>query len=380
MSTYLFFLGQTTELCLAELQAVLHQCQQPSAELLTPLIAQVTTDTELDAVALQNRLGGTVKITQVLESLPIVEPEIVSEHILTILRQRRPHRFVVAEQGRDHREPLRVEELKATLVREGQKISYKQTPRSGANAALLKSSKALEIQVIQTATAIILAVTLAWQDVDVWSLRDVGKPYRDRKRGILQPKIAHMMLNLALGDRNPREQVMLDPFCGSGTILIEATMLDIPVVLGADLALEAVTQSRANLEWWQEQLVESFTSEFVVSPVERLEKTSFHHQPTLVVTEPFLGKLTPHQEDLAGIIRGLEKMYRGMFRSLARLLPADGMVAIILPSYQIGQRVVTVENTLRHATELGFTLVDGPYRAGRPNAVTQRNVYLFTKA
>lgn len=375
---YLFFLGQTTELCLAELQAVLRRFQLPAATSLTEFIAVVETDS-LDASRLQDILGGTVKIAKVAEVLTLDQQDEVGETVMNLLRDRQPKRFVIAEQGRDHLPELSPEQFKHDLMKEGIKANYKDAPRYGANAALLKSSKALEVQVIQTEHGILIATTESFQDVDIWSLRDVGKPHRDTKRGMLQPKIARMMLNLAIGERDPAEQVVLDPFCGTGTVLIEATMLDVPSVLGSDLAPEAVSHSRANLAWWQENLVEEFSSEVIISPVERLQPRDFSKQPTIIVTEPFLGKLTPKFDEIPGIVRGLEKMYRGTFRAFARLLPTGGRVAILLPSYVAGKHQITVEDTLKNAPQMGFQLVEGPYRAGRPEAVTQRNVYVFEK-
>lgn len=381
MNSYLFFLGQTTELCLAELQAVLHRLSLPSATVIAPLVARVDTAESLDAVTLQDILGGTVKIAKLITTLSLEQQTDVQETVMNVLRERLPKRFVIAEHGRDHLPALSPEQFKHDLFKEGIKSSFKDTPRYGANAALLKSSRALEIHILQTKDSIFIATTEAFQDVDTWSLRDVGKPHRDVKRGMLQPKIARMMLNLAIGDNDPVKQVVvLDPFCGMGTVLIEATMLDVPTVLGSDLAPEAVNQSRSNLAWWQENLVEQFSSELIVSPVERLTLRDFQHQPTVVVTEPFLGKLTPREEDLPGIIRGLEKMYRGMLRAFGRLLPVGGRVAILFPAYRMGRRTVTVENTLKDITTMGFKLTEGPYRAGRPDAVTQRQVYVFEKA
>lgn len=64
---------------------------------------------------------------------------------------------------------------------------------------------------------------------------------------------------------------------------------------------------------------------------------------------------------------------------VGRMLPVGGRVAILLPSYKIGKHTLTVSKTLQDASMFGFTIVEGPYRAGRPDAVTQRNVYVFEK-
>lgn len=378
MHSYLFFLGQTTDLCRAELAAVAQRLNVPSPTQFSDTIDRIDSPELLDAQRLQDILGGTIKIVRMLQESEVIPEDEVEKFLLTYLEEHQPKRFLIAELGRDHKEPIDASWLKNQLQKMGIKTSYKDTSRSGANSALLKSSKATELHVIQVEKRMIFGVTEAVQDVNAWSLRDVGKPKRDVKRGMLQPKVARMMLNLGI-TAEPENMTLLDPFCGTATVLIEGTVLGIPVALGSDISPEAIEDARANLEWWRSRSDLSFTSEVVIAPVERLETTTFKKQPTLIVTEPFLGKMTPKEGELPGIIRGLEKMYKGMFRAFGRVLPVGGRVVILLPSYRIGKHALTVEQTFLDAQHLGFTLQAGPYRAGRPDSATQRNAYVFEK-
>ena len=61
--------------------------------------------------------------------------------------------------------------------------------------------------------------TLAVQDFKEFSHRDFGRPARDDYSGMLPPKLAMIMLNLAQVDK---KKSILDPFCGSGSTLIAA--------------------------------------------------------------------------------------------------------------------------------------------------------------
>jgi tRNA G10 N-methylase Trm11 len=91
----------------------------------------------------------------------------------------------------------------------------------------------------------LLAQTLAAQDVEAFAARDYGKPARDMVVGMLPPKLALMLINLSATDG--RLPVSLwDPFCGTGTILVEAARLGIEV-FGSDLAPEMIAASRQNL-------------------------------------------------------------------------------------------------------------------------------------
>jgi predicted RNA methylase len=66
--------------------------------------------------------------------------------------------------------------------------------------------------------------------------REVERP------GALRPAVAGMMVALA----GPPGTTLLDPCCGSGTILREATDIDWPRVLGGDIDPEAVAVARRN--------------------------------------------------------------------------------------------------------------------------------------
>ena len=68
---------------------------------------------------------------------------------------------------------------------------------------------------------------LVWRhQAKEWYKRDRLKPFADGKKGMLPPKVARIMVNLALGKSYKSSQVLLDPFCGSGTTCVAAKELD----------------------------------------------------------------------------------------------------------------------------------------------------------
>jgi len=64
---------------------------------------------------------------------------------------------------------------------------------------------------------------------------------------MLKPKWARLLINLA---RVKRGGTLLDPFCGTGSILIEAYYLDL-VPTGMDLDWKAIKKSKLNLFHYQ---------------------------------------------------------------------------------------------------------------------------------
>ena len=63
----------------------------------------------------------------------------------------------------------------------------------------------------------------------------------------LHPKIARAMVNLT---QVKKQQTLLDPFCGTGGILIEAGLLGVKVI-GSDIEQKMIDGSRKNLDFYQ---------------------------------------------------------------------------------------------------------------------------------
>ena len=101
---YLFQLGAMSSLCWAELQAVF-----PSAVLVQPHLALLESSDNLDAQATIAKLGGTVKIAQVLKQLPSssTKEEIIAA--ASFLLQKDRHRF-----GSNQREKINTLTSKTT--------------------------------------------------------------------------------------------------------------------------------------------------------------------------------------------------------------------------------------------------------------------------
>src|SRR3989344_1476705 len=114
----------------------------------------------------------------------------------------------------------------------------------------LDTEQGCELVIYCSDKTIIVGKTLAVQAFEDWSERDYNRPRRDAKRGMLPPKLARMMVNM-LG--LPPHGNLLDPFCGSGTVLMEAVMLGWPKIIGADKSARAVEDAKSNLAWLTRQ-------------------------------------------------------------------------------------------------------------------------------
>ena len=107
----------------------------------------------------------------------------------------------------------------------------------------------LELLLIKDGQQTWLAQTVAVQDITAYARRDQNRPKRDARVGMLPPKLAQTIVNLATGPLPAAENgVVLDPFCGTGVILQEALLMGYGAY-GTDLEPRMIDYSRENLEW-----------------------------------------------------------------------------------------------------------------------------------
>lgn len=248
--------------------------------------------------------------------------------------------------------------------------------KHGLSAALLLDEVVSELFVFEDQDQLIIAQTKTWQNIDLWSQRDRGRPFADRKRGMLPLKVARMMVNIATkGDTNHH---LYDPFCGTGTILQEALSLGISSV-GSDLSQAALTGTKENLNWFIAQGFAKTTElpQLFAADVAQVKLKAFAKRPTLIVTEPFLGKPQAKEQDLPNIYKGLYKLYKGAFNTWREILPSGAKVAIVLPRVEVDDKTFSLDILIDELTELGYNIVSGPVRYARPGAQTIREIYLL---
>lgn len=91
---------------------------------------------------------------------------------------------------------------------------------------------------------------LGAQNITAYAKRDQKRPARDAKNGMLPPKLAQILLNLA--GKLPKNARILDPFCGSGVVLQEACLMGYRAY-GTDINAKMVDFSRKNLIWLEQE-------------------------------------------------------------------------------------------------------------------------------
>lgn len=383
MQNYFFQLGNTPELSMAELNAVVGA---EFVEQVSDQIALVKLNSQQRAKELVDLLGGTVKVIKEVEKIETNDiqelKEIIVNHLINLADGDKIH-FGFSELGRDHLEKIDGFDLKSMLNKRNLNSRYVEGSRYGLSAAILLHKKRVkEVYLISTNIGAFLGETIGVQDIDDWTNKDRNKPYFDRKKGMLPPKVALIMVNIAIGD-NPvqedRKNLLLDPFCGTGTVLIEGLLTNLDV-LGSDLDIDAVNGSKRNLEWLAQDY--PFTHEYKVIHADATKIPPQQDKVQYIVTEPFLGQPKPNPAKLPFIFKGLEKMYIGAFKHWTTLLDDGASIVIIFPTVTItderGRKTsYSLDNLIDKLATFGYTTLSKPVLYSRPQAIVQRQIYRF---
>lgn len=368
-----FFLGQYPELSTAELQAVL-----PNSKLEVLGSHECALNLELaPAQLLAQRLGGIVKVGVIRQRLSSASIEMIYDALSTCLASQDKVTFSLAERGRDHLPKLDPIKFKKILQHQGKKVRFIAGSRRGVSAATsIHNSHLTELTVLNTQSEVIVIETVAVQDVDAWAYRDRAKPYADHKKGMLPPKVARMMVNLALGPTNSNQATVYDPFCGTGTILLEAVTLGFPT-LGSDADPAAVTGAQKNLDWLTQN--QKLAASYRVFEQDATHVTQIDtHQPiTALVTEPFLGKPKPKEEDLPGMFKGLEKLYLGFFKQWKQILANQARLVVVFPEVETAGKTYSLDHLIDKLADFGYTTTSQPLSYSRPQAIVKRQIRQF---
>lgn len=192
-------------------------------------------------------------------------------------------------------------------------------------------NKGFEFIIWKKGGTFLLARTVANQNIRNYTLRDREKDFRDAKMGMLPPKLAQMILRFA----DPKDgECVIDPFCGSGTINIEAGILGYPTH-GGDKSEYFVSQAQKNYE----QMAEKFrfdptTGTFGVSDAAQVD---WARMTGVIATEGYLGENFTERPTLMAI-QEQERMIFGLWKKIFEVLENSTIrrVCFCLPAWFVG--------------------------------------------
>ena len=218
----------------------------------------------------------------------------------------------------------------------------------------LLTDKGQEWMLIKKHGFVVVAKTIAVQDIDDFAARDQARPSRDAKIGMLPPKLALMLVNMAAAGR--KDLRILDPFCGTGVVLQEAAILGHKVT-GTDINPAMVAASQNNLVWLADKHRLNIDSK-----VELGDATDAKWQDIdAVACETYLG--TPlsrpaNKEFFDKHLREIDQLHEYFLKNLHSQIKPGTRVVLALPAWwQPGPRFQRLP-LVDHLNNLGYNRVD----------------------
>ncbi len=262
-------------------------------------------------------------------------------------------------------------EIKKTLKRSGRSVRVVPNKETELNTAQvlhnrLTAKRGLELIALADGHQTILAATFFVQDIEAYARRDQARPKRDAKVGMLPPKLAQTLINLA----NPADETtLLDPFCGTGVLLQEAALMKKRLKLyGSDIEPRMIDYTKTNLDWLSRTHQVDFQYQIEIG-----DATSHRwRQPVdVVVAEVYLGRpfaSLPDSDLLSKAIRESNTIFEAFMKNIAAQLPSGGKIVLAVPAWRL-------RSGFRHMPALDRLTDMGYNRISFVHATNQELIY-----
>ncbi|HSX44571.1 MAG TPA: methyltransferase domain-containing protein [Candidatus Saccharimonadales bacterium] len=230
-----------------------------------------------------------------------------------------------------------------------------------------------ELIFIKNGNQTLVAQSIKVQDINSYTLRDRGRPKRDARVGMLPPKLAQIIINLAVGELPDEakqsvcdippdvpipaphfvDKVILDPFCGTGVILQEAQLMGYNTY-GSDIDERMVNYSKQNLDWLVEKFRLAPTNYFLEQG--DASQAQWQHDFTIVASETYLGRpftSTPNPTILNQTVGEVDLILKKFLLNLRSQTKAGFRICLAVPAWQSSQTFKHLP-LLDRLTDMGY--------------------------
>jgi len=396
---YFFALGHQPKLSLAEIKSVLSSLTDFVVKSISSEICIIEIKEKIDLNLIQKRLGGTIKIGKIIqesEGSKILFSTILDtvNKIYSNLNNSKVYfgfsLYNLTTKSLDFNIFTRqvkflALKLKNKLKSQGFSSRWVSSKKRILSSVIIKRNKVLEngfeIVLLIDFKKIFLAQTLTCQDFRAYEIRDFKRPVRDIKRGMIPLRLAKIMLNLADEGKN-HSQIILDPFCGLGTILQEAAGLGYSYLIGSDNDKKAVDGTKENLKWFT-YLNSKFQANIFQIDVKKISQKIEPFSIDLIVTEPYLGPLKIRDWQLE--VKKISELYSLSFKEFKKILKPNGRICIIFPAFLDSNRNLHFLPILEKLRKMDWRIkpfTNGTKRGSivysRPDQFVYREIFIFT--
>lgn len=386
-----FILGSHPDLSLTEIKAVLGSDYQPIFKSKTVLLNK---DVSTDLTTLQERLAGTIKIGRIVKETTVWNKEEVTEYLSDLAREAKGKNkisFGLSVYDLDDTKATKIFErnldaigleIKKRLKETERPIRYVKGKEPQLSSAIIETNGVLssggEFVFFLSTRGIFIGQTQSIQDFKAWSHRDFGRPARDAKAGMLPPKLARMMINL--GGIDPKGKIVLDPFCGSGTVLMEAALMGATEIIGSDISGKATADTATNMKWLAENFDYVPPSQSIYTIPAAELPSLFQNQVDLLVTEVFLGNprtRTIDAQEGKRLEQELLPLFEDAFRVLKTLMKPEAKAVVAFPAFKQKDGTWYRLPLRSLLPKLGYTAHEN-FLYFRDNQFVARDIYVLT--
>jgi tRNA G10 N-methylase Trm11 len=362
-------LGRQPALGLAELESLY------GAEHVRPLAGAALLDVPAEEIDFR-RLGGTIKTARLLTAVDTTDWQKLADYLI----ERVPPYVEKMDEGKFtlgvsvYGVDVSLKKIEACLLeikkhirKSGRPVRIVPNKELFLNSAQVMHNKltykgSWELLLIKHGSKTLLAQTLFVQDIEAYGARDQARPARDARVGMLPPKLAQIILNLAVGQLGAQTEDLarvrvLDPFCGTGVVLQEALLAGYSV-LGTDIEPKMVDYTKRNLKWLFEQQP-ALAGQVAV---ELADATSFQWPGfSVVASEVFLGRplnSLPPPAKLKEIINDANTITKKFLKNLAPQLKAGRTICLAVPAWRKPGGQLIKLPVIDQLTDMGYNYSD----------------------
>lgn len=338
---YFFILGSNTTLSVAEIFCFFQDIK--SYKLLNDDVFIVEFGNKINHLDAIKRLGGTIKIGEVTGR---VRGRIEYDDIGHMFATKKDEKFKFGISCYSRYKKINFNslgmEIKSNLIKKGiscRLVTSKEKTLSSVVVEQNKlTSKGIEIVIIEDGKEFLVGKTLIVQQFKDLSFRDYNRPARDDQSGMLPPKLAQMMINLSGKNYykgSKTDLCLLDPFCGSGTVITEALLMGFDCLIGSDISEKAVGDTKKNVSWIIDNYeLKNKNYKLINNSVLDISKKVKNNSVDVIVTEPYLGPQRG-QINFDMVKKELEELYTGAIKEFGKILKNNGRIVMLFPVFRI---------------------------------------------
>jgi len=220
------------------------------------------------------------------------------------------------------------------------------------------SANKVELLVVRARNGrVLVAESTGAQNITALALRDQGRPKRDAFVGMLPPKLAQIMINLAVPVSEEADQPqkrVLDPFCGTGVVLQEAALTGY-AVYGTDLAEKMIDYSQTNLKWLADT-----HNVHIDAQLEAGDAMTAKWKPPIdaVVCEGYLGQpfsAPPSPSKRDEVRKNCNYIMSGFLKNIAGQIESGTPLCVAIPAWKDTNGTFTHLPLIGDLEKLGYT-------------------------